>query len=166
MPMTIRPPVNASSARRSSSAASARVEVMGLGVEVLDRLGHDPRPGREDEVVVAESLAVRELDGLRRLVDLLDLADHEADPLVEQAALGALELLGPLAAHGDVHEPRLVGVLAGLVDDGDRHLAGLDLAAQLLDQQVRGQRAADAAAEDEDPLHHGPQWVFSTTISS
>ena len=65
------------------------------------------------------------MDGLGRLVDLLDLADDEADPRVEQAALGALEVLGPLAAHGDVHEAGLVGVLAGLVDDGDVDLAGL-----------------------------------------
>ena len=34
------------------------VEVMGLGVEVLDRLGHDARAGREDELVVAERQAV------------------------------------------------------------------------------------------------------------
>ena len=50
-----------------------RVEVLGLGVEVLDRLGQDARAGGQDEVVVAEPLAVLEMDGLRRLVDLLDL---------------------------------------------------------------------------------------------
>ena len=65
MPMTIRPPRNASSARRSRAAAVGGVEVMGLGVEVLDRLGHDPRAGREDEMVVAKRQAIGQGDDPR-----------------------------------------------------------------------------------------------------
>ena len=53
------------------------MEVVGLGVEVLDRLGHDPRPRRNDELVIFERQAVREDNGLRRLVDPLDLPDDE-----------------------------------------------------------------------------------------
>ena len=41
------------------------VEVMGLGLEVRDRLGHDPAAGRDHEVLVGEPLTVRQLDGLR-----------------------------------------------------------------------------------------------------
>ena len=141
------------------------VEVLGLGVEVLDRLGHDPRTGRQHEVVVAEALAVLEMDGLGRLVDLLDLTDDQGHPRIEQAALRALEPLGAFAAHRDVHEARLVGVLAGRVDDGDRDLAGLQLAAELLDEEVGGEGPTDTAAQDEDPLH-GLYRAFSTTISS
>jgi hypothetical protein len=44
---------------------------------MLDRLRHDPRTGREDEVVIGQSLAVFEMDGLRRLVDLVDLTDDQ-----------------------------------------------------------------------------------------
>ena len=53
------------------------VEVMGLGVEVLDLLGHDPGAGGEDELVVLEAHPVRELDELARLVHANDLADDE-----------------------------------------------------------------------------------------
>ena len=105
------------------------------------------------------------MDHLGRLVDVLDLADDQGDSRVEQAALRALEPLGAFAAHRDVHEARLVGVLAGLVDDRDRHLAGLHLAAELLDEEVGGEGAPDTPAEDEDPLH-GRYRAFSTTISS
>jgi hypothetical protein len=140
--------------------------VVRLGLEVLDRLRHDARPRGEDQVVVGDRHAVGQDDGLRGLVDPGDLADDEVDPFVEQATLRALETVGSLAAHGDVHEARLVRVLAGLIDHGDHHLAGVDLTAKTLDQEVRGQRAAHAAAKDENPLHHAPQWVFSTTISS
>jgi hypothetical protein len=85
-------------------------------------------------MVVADRQAVRQKDGLRRLVDPIDLPDEERDPLVEERSLGPLEPLGSLAAHRDVHEPGLVDVLSGLVDDRDPHRARLDLAAQLLDQ--------------------------------
>ena len=102
------------------------IEVVGLRVEVLDRLGHDAGAGRNDEPVVGETLAVQVEDRLRRLVDPLHLADYETHSGVEQAPLGALEMLGSLAAHRDVHEARLVGVDAGRVDDRERHLAGLE----------------------------------------
>ena len=106
------------------------VEVLRLGVEVLDRLGHDARAGGQDQVVVGErARRPASWTSASLLVDRCDLPDHERDPRVEQSALGPLEVLGTLAAHGDVHEAGLVGVLAGLVDDGDRHLAGLDLRA-------------------------------------
>jgi hypothetical protein len=141
------------------------VEVLGLGVEVLDRLGDDPRTGRQHEVVVRELLAVLEMDGLARLVDLLDLSDDQGHPRVEQAALRALEPVGAFATHRDVHEARLVCVLAGLVDDRDRDLAGLHLATQLLDEEVGGECAAHTATQDEDPLH-GLYRAFSTMISS
>jgi len=58
--------------------------VLGLRIEVGDRLGHDARAGGKNEVVVAESLAAREMDGAGRLVDLLDRPDDQADPLVEE----------------------------------------------------------------------------------
>ena len=100
------------------------------------------------------------------VVDPLDLADDQGDPLVEQAALRAMEVRGPLAAHRDVHEARLVGVLAGRVDDDDLDLAAVDPCAQLLDQEVGGEGPPDTAAEDEDPLHRAGYRSFSTTISS
>ncbi len=109
------------------------VEVLRLGLEVLDRLGHDARAGGEHEVVVGEALAIGEVDEASLLVDLLHFPHHQGDARVEQSTLGPLEVLGALTAHGDVHEARLIGVLAGLVDDRDRHLAGLDLAPQLLE---------------------------------
>ena len=121
MPMTIRPPVKrVERVRAAGAAASARVEVVRLRVEVLDLLGHDPRAGGEDELVVAEPLPV----GERRPSDVassirIDLADDELDAAVEQRALRPLEPFGALAAHGDVHEARLVDVAARLVDDGD-----------------------------------------------
>ena len=130
MPMTIRPPLKASSAARRRRAASARVEVVGLGVEVFDRLGHDPRAGREDQLVVAERQAVGQRHDLSCLVEPGDLADHQRDPLVEQGALRPCEVGGPLAAHRDVHEPGLVDVLAGRVDDHDLDATQVDLAAR------------------------------------
>ena len=54
------------------------------------------------------------------------------DALVEQRSFGALEVRGPFAAHGDVHEARLVDVLAGRVDDGDLDVAAVDPLAELL----------------------------------
>ena len=129
------------------------VEVVGLGLEVLDRLGHDARAGRQHQMVVAERQAVGQGDDPPDLVDAVDLADDERDSLVEQAALRTLQLGGALAAHRDVHEARLVDVLAGRVDDDDLDLAVIDPVAQLPDQQVGGERPPDAAAEDEDALH-------------
>jgi hypothetical protein len=106
------------------------------------------------------------VDRAAALVDLGDLADDEGDAWVEQPSLGTLQVRSPLTAHGDVHEARLVDVVPGLVDDGDRDLAGLQSRPQPFDEQVGRQRPADAAAQDQDPVHGVPQWVFSTTISS
>ena len=40
-----------------------RVDVPGLGGEMLDRLRQDARAGRQDQVVVAESFAIGEVSG-------------------------------------------------------------------------------------------------------
>ena len=113
MPMTMRPPVKASRAWRSSQGGLGAVEVVRLVVEVLDRLGHDARAGREHQLVVAQALAVGQVDGLGRLVDPLDFdPTTRLDPRVEQAPLRTLEMLGALAAHGDVHEAGLIDVTA------------------------------------------------------
>ena len=153
MPMTMRPPLNASRAWRSCQRGLGGVEVVGLRVEVLDGLGHDTGAGRQDELVVAQPLAIGELDRLRRLVDPLDLAHHELDQLVQQSSLGPLQMLGALAAHGDVHEARLIGVNPGRIDDSEAHLTGLEVAPELPGEQVGGERATHAAAQDEDALH-------------
>ena len=61
IPITIRPPVNASSAaRRPRRPRPCRSG--GPHREVLDRLGHDPGAGGEDEVVVGQRPAVGQLD--------------------------------------------------------------------------------------------------------
>ena len=64
------------------------------------------------------------------------------------------------------HEIDSGAAKVSVVDDPDPHLSSVHPAAQLPCQEIRSERAADAAAKDQDPLHHGPQWVFSTTISS
>ena len=74
------------------------------------------------------SVPAPSVDGLGLGVDGGDRVDHELDVLVEQAALGPDELLGVLAAHGDVHVAGLVDVGAGRVDDRDPGLAARDLA--------------------------------------
>ena len=94
-----------------------------------------------------------------------DRVDHQLDVLVEQAALGPDELLGVLAAHGDVHVARLVGVGTGRVDDRHPGLAVRDLALELAGSEVGGEGPADAATEDDDALHRR-YLTFSTTISS
>ena len=101
-----------------------------------------------------------------RLLDAGDLADDERHALVEQRLLRPGEVLGPLAAHRDVHEPGLVDVVAGRVDDHDLDLAGVDAALELAREQVGGEGPPDTAAEDEDPLHGDRYRIFSTMISS
>ncbi len=105
------------------------VEVIRLGREVVDVVRDDPGPRREHQVVIGDPLAVHEMDHPCRLVDRCDLADDEADAGIQQTALRAMELRSSLAPHRDVHEARLVDVLATLVDDRDRHVAGLDASA-------------------------------------
>ena len=120
---------------------------------MLDLIGGDATAARQDELVVAEALAVRQLHEPAGLVDPGHLADDELDSPVEERPLGPVEVAGTFAAHGDVHEAGLIGVGAGLVDDGDRDLAAVDPTAQLAGQQVRGQGAANATAEDQDAVH-------------
>ena len=88
------------------------VEVMRLGLEVLDRLGQDARARSEHELVVVQAASVFQLDQLARLVDPLHATDFEAHLGVQQRPLRPHQVLGHLAAHGDVHEPGLVDVLA------------------------------------------------------
>ena len=71
-----------------------------------------------------------------------------------EGPLRPLQVGGPLAAHGDVHEPGLVDVLAGRIDNGDRYLTAVDPPSELLDQEVRGEGASDTPAQNDDPLHH------------
>ena len=86
MPMTIRPPVNASSACAELERRLGGVEVVRLGVEVLDRLGHDARAGGQDEVVVAERAGRRSrwtvCASPRRPASTSPTT--RADPLIEQ----------------------------------------------------------------------------------
>ena len=104
------------------------VEVMGLGLEVLDRLGHDARARSRDEVVVAERHAVGQVTELAGVASTRSIVAHdELDALVEERPLGAAEVRGLLAAHRDVHEAGLIDVLAGRVDDDDLDLAAVDL---------------------------------------
>jgi hypothetical protein len=131
------------------------VEVMGLRREVRDLIRDDARPGREDEIVPRQGPTVRQRHDPPTIVHSGDVADDQVHPPIEERALGPLEAFGALAAHGDIHEARLVRVAAGLVDDRDRHGPGVDLAAQPLHEQVRGERPANTAAEDEDPVHFG-----------
>ena len=165
MPMTIRPPSNAIERLAECERRLGRVEVMGLGREVLDGLGDDARPGGDHEEVVVQVLASCQVDELSPLVDPNHLADDQRDAPVEERELRAFEPFGPLSAHRDVHEPRLVDMPAGRVDEDHVHLAALDAAAQALHEEVRGERPADAAAQDDDALH-GDQRRFSTMIVS
>ena len=64
-----------------------RVEVLGLGLEVLDRLGHDPGAGRQHELVVRQRGAAGEDDRLGGLVDPDGGVDDEADRGVQQRPL-------------------------------------------------------------------------------
>ena len=41
-----------------------------------------------------------------------------------------------------------------LIDRLNQFLTGVQLPAQLLDEEIGGEGAPDAATEDEDPLHH------------
>src|SRR4029078_386257 len=127
--------------------------------------GDDARAGGQDQVVVAERQAVCQRDDLAHLVHFGDLTHDERHPLVEEGTLRALEVGSPFAAHRDVHEARLVDVLAGRIDDQHLDLPPGDPGAQLLDEEVGGQGAPDTSTEDEDPLH-GRYRTFSTTISS
>src|SRR5450830_1373293 len=77
----------------------------------------------------------------------------QVDVRVQQRSLRPLELLGPLAAHRDVHVAGLVRVLPGRVDDRDLRLAPGDEALELPGHQVRGEGAPHPAAQDDDALH-------------
>ena len=162
MPMTIRPPSNASSAVRRRSGGLGAVEVVGLGVEMLDRLGHDPRPGGEHELVVARAAGRRRARRSAPLVDALDLADDELDPRVEQAALrsvrGSSARSPPIAMYMKPagRRARRSASTTVIVD-----VAASIRRRSFLDQQVGGERAADAAAEDQDPLHRAPSAASS-----
>ena len=136
-----------------------------LGLEVLDGLGQDPGPGREDEPVVGQDRSVGQGDGPGAFIDPMDGPDDEVDPRVQEGALALLELLGSLAAHRDVHEAGLVDVGAGRVDDGDLRVAASDLLPETAGQEVRGQGAPDPAPHDEDALHRVYR-AFSTMIRS
>ncbi len=74
------------------------------------------------------------------------LVDDELDLLAQQAALVAREPQRVGLVERDVQETRLVDVHAGAIDDGDRRVA-----LQLLREEVRDERPADPAAEDDDP---------------
>ena len=131
------------------------VEVVCLLVEVLDLLGDDPRTGRDHELVVADGAAVVHLHLALRLVDADGLAYLELDLLVEEAALRPRQALCPLASHGDVHEARLVDVVAHLVDQGHARFVTVDVVAQLPHQQVCDERPPDATAQDHNAVHGG-----------
>jgi hypothetical protein len=109
-----------------------------------------------DQLPVVEALAGHELDRLGGRVDLLDGVYDQLDVAVEQLPLRADELLGPLLPHRDVHVAGLVGVVAGLIDDRDPGLAGGDLLLELAGDQVGGEGASNAAAQDDDVLHGRP----------
>ena len=87
---------------------------------------------------------------------LFDLPDDEPYAPVEERSLRPAQVVGPLAAHGDVHEARLVDVVTGRIDDGDLDLAGVDPPAQPLDQEIGGEGAPDPATQDQDAAHGGP----------
>jgi hypothetical protein len=142
-----------------------RVEVLGLGVEVLDRLGDDPAARREDQVVVRQDGTAGQHDGAGGLVDSRGRVDNQVDRRVQERSLGAGQALLALAAHRDVHEAWLVDVRAHRVDERDVDLAVVDPLAELAREKVGGQRTTDAAAQDHDPLHDRHR-AFSTTISS
>ena len=157
MPMTIRPPSNASSAVAQPRGGLGACRSAGPRC----RSARSPRarsasrsPARAGRSRARRpSVRVHDLAAPRRLAATSPTTS--VDPLVEQERSGRWRFAGPLAAHRDVHEAGLVDVLAGRVDDHDLDLAAVDPAAQLLDQQVGGQGAPDAAAEDEDALHVG-----------
>ena len=71
------------------------VEVVGLGLEVLDRLGQDARAGGQDELRVGQALAVGELDELSGLVDPGDLTDDERRRACRAAIAPAARALRP-----------------------------------------------------------------------
>jgi len=54
--------------------------------------------------------------------------------MVEQGTLRSLQVRGPFAPHRDVHEARLIDVLAGGVNELDLDLASADPGTQLLDE--------------------------------
>src|SRR4029079_3240462 len=141
------------------------VEVMRLLGEKWDLVRGDSRSGRQHEVVVRDDRAALEDDRAGGHVDSDRSINDETDGSVEQAALGPREALLAFAAHRDVHEPGLVDVSALRVDKRDGDLAGRDPGAEPTGQQVRGERAADAAAEDDDAVHRHHR-AFWTTISS
>jgi hypothetical protein len=124
-----------------------------LLLEVGDHVGPDVRSGRDDELVVRERLPVGQMDQARIVVDAGHGPDDEVDAIVEEAPLGLAQGLRPLVAHRDVHEAGLVDVYAQLVDDGDAGAAVIDPTPELAADEVRGERAADATAEDEDAIH-------------
>ena len=128
---------------------------MGLGIEVLDQLGHDARAGGQDELVVEQEPAVDQFDRRGLLIDALDCARDKADALVEQPGFRPLQTLRALMPKGDVHEARLVHVLAGLINDGDGRRALIDLLLEFAGEQVGDDRAANPAAQDQDSLHGG-----------
>ena len=170
MPITILPPLNVSRASAQLQRRLGAVEVVCLLREVLDLLGDDAAPGRQHEVLVSELVPVAHAvggdDALQLLIDGVDLADDELDTTVQERALRPVEPVFALAAHGDVHEARLVDVVAVLVDDGDARRALVDLAVELPAQEIGDEGSADAAADDEDALNRHAYRSFSTMISS
>ena len=104
MPMTTPAAIEPVQRRAESLGPLGRIEMVGFGVEVLDRLRHDPRPCRQDELVVTQWESIGQGDDPLRLVDALDLADDQSDPLVQKPAFWSVEVRGMLAAHCDVHK--------------------------------------------------------------
>jgi hypothetical protein len=116
-----------------------------------DRLGRQVGAGGDDQVVVRIARAIGHLDDMARAVDPLSLANHQVDPAAEQAPLGALPALRGRPAEWHIQPARLVHVPAGAVDYRHMSLASAEFA----DEQIGDERAANAAAQDQDLARSG-----------
>ena len=118
----------------------------GAGHFVKGQLG----AGGDDQVVVTDGLAVRQLHLIGGGVNAVDALGDEVDALFGQIGRGGKAGVGPLApadADPGIGGHELIGI--ALVDDGD-----VGVASQGIAQLVSARHAAQSRADDDDVCHN------------
>ena len=118
--------------------------------ESLGFLRDERRPGGDDEDVVGERGAVREVNGVRLHVDVFDGVLAVVDALAKLAAAGPHDVLRVGETERNEQEARLVHVAVVLIDDRDRDF----VLGEGAPQPVRHERAARSGPEDDDAAAH------------
>src|SRR5699024_8736511 len=111
--------------------------------------------GRDDNVVVVDTLAGSGLDARALEVELGYLVEGEIDFRAQQRALLAPQLVLEHHVKGDVHERRLVVVPGRVGNHRHGDFPARYFRIEFCNQVVGRHRATDAAADNQNVLGHG-----------